>query len=64
MTKNPSVEEMFNGDVDPDVKFVQDKVMDFMSDKGNHLCSRCGTDLLSVSGCLKCPSCGFSECGE
>lgn len=59
-----SVKDMFDGEVSEDVKHVQDRVMDFMSDKGNHLCNRCGTDLLSVSGCLKCPNCGFSECGD
>ena len=55
------VTDMYNGDLSQDVADRFDRIREYMSDKGNHICPRCGSDLTGA-GCLRCSSCGYKDC--
>lgn len=57
------VEDMFNGNFNPEVQERFDKLKDYMSDKGNYICDQCGAEMVIVSGCATCTRCGGKDCG-
>ena len=57
------VKDMWEGNVSPEVKEHGDKLKEFMADKGNHMCQRCGAEMQLTEGCTRCGKCGFTDCG-
>ena len=59
-----SVTDMYEGNVSDAVRDRFNNVKDYMADKGNNVCSTCGTGLPTTHGCAPCPTCGNKGCGE
>lgn len=60
---NTPVQDMYEDAMTPQVRHKFSAIKDYMKTQGNVICTNCGGEMVSTTGCYICPSCGKKDCG-